>query len=61
MIDRSALSYAITLIEQTYHLNNRQFGLLSSCFAFGCIFYGVYRRIISGSPGSGFDIFGSES
>lgn len=35
ILDRSALAYAIEDLERTFHLNNAQFGLLSSAFSVG--------------------------
>lgn len=35
ILDRSALSYAIKPLEAQFHLNNAQFGLLSSAFSVG--------------------------
>lgn len=37
-LDRTALSYAILPIEQTFHLTHTQFGLLASGFGLGYVF-----------------------
>lgn len=34
-MDRSAISYAITPIKQAFHLNNQDFGIISSAFGIG--------------------------
>ena len=34
-LDRTALSYAITPIEQTFHLTNTDFGLIAAAFGVG--------------------------
>lgn len=36
-LDRSALAYAITPIQKTFHLNNADFGFIASGFGFGYI------------------------
>ncbi|HVV69704.1 MAG TPA: MFS transporter [Gammaproteobacteria bacterium] len=51
-LDRSALSYAITLIETTFHLSNADFGLISSAFGFGYIVMIVMGGVLTDRYGA---------
>lgn len=51
-LDRSALSYAISPLEKTFHLNNEDFGLLASAFGLGYLFMTIGGGILVDRFGS---------
>ena len=45
-LDRSALSYAITPLEQTYHLTNTDFGIIASGFGIGYLIMTIIGGVL---------------
>lgn len=53
-LDRTALSYAIVPIQQTFHLTNTEFGALASAFGIGYVFMTVIGGILVDKFGARF-------
>ncbi|MBS0352000.1 MAG: MFS transporter [Proteobacteria bacterium] len=51
-LDRTALSYAIQPLETTFHLNNADFGLISSAFGFGFIIMIIIGGVLADHHGA---------
>ncbi|MBI2790403.1 MAG: MFS transporter [Gammaproteobacteria bacterium] len=45
-LDRTALSYAITPLQQTYHLTNTDFGIIASAFGIGYLIMTVIGGVL---------------